>query len=224
MMEEVASFDHVVGGVDEHGLAYLDYTELYQLFCCPICDNVILLDTLYDGPDDDIHYFDPEYCYPHITTDFLGVPEKIKTAFESACATKGIDSAICVLSLRRTLEMICKDKNAVGDDLKKKIDNLVSRSVLPSAMADVCTVIRRYGNEGAHGDEMKLSSIELDRISDMCPQSSSTPIHCLLEYLWILKNWGFLQMNRITQIVTMRPHHLPICNTMIPKSRTSVSH
>lgn len=186
MMEEVASFDHVVGGVDEHGLAYLDFTELYQLFCCPICDNVILMNTLYDGPDDDIHYFDPEYCYQHITTDFLGVPEKIKTAFESACATKGIDSAICVLSLRRTLEMICKDKNAVGDNLKKKIDDLVSRSVLPSAMADVCTVVRRYGNEGAHGDELKLSSIELDHIiryvSTVIEYTYSLPLRVSMDF------------------------------------------
>lgn len=184
-MEEVASYDHVVHDVDEYGNDLVEYSELNQLLCCPICDHVILLNTPYDERSE-TYYLDSEYCYPHIITDFLGVPEKIKTAFESACATKGIDPAICVISLRRTLEMICKDKSAVGYNLKKKIDDLVSRSVLPSAMADVCIVVRRYGNEGAHGDELKLSSIELDHIiryvSTVIEYTYSLPLRVSMDF------------------------------------------
>lgn len=53
-------------------------------------------------------------------------------------------------------------------------------------MADVCAVIRKYGNEGAHGDELILSSIELDRIiryvSTVIEYTYSLPLRVSMDF------------------------------------------
>lgn len=58
--------------------------------------------------------------YPNFNVNYQGVLSVIKNAFTAAIRTKGIDRAICLLSLRRTLEIIYKDKNAEGNKLQRK--------------------------------------------------------------------------------------------------------
>lgn len=53
-----------------------------------------------------------EYCYPNVSVQSNGVPDRIKDAFDVALKVKNIDSAICLLSFRRVLEAICKDIGA----------------------------------------------------------------------------------------------------------------
>lgn len=190
MMDNVASYHNVIGDQDEQGCPIFVDEEFYQLFCCPICDSVILIRTPHYDPEAKLSPIsEPEYCYPDVKTDFLGVPDRIRTAFNSACATKGIDVAICLLSLRRTLEMICKDKGAVKGSLEDKIEHLASESVLPSAMTDICTIIRLYGNDGAHGDEVKVTKFDLDRVIKY--------VSTIIEYLYSLPARVSLDMQRL---------------------------
>ena len=54
------------------------------------------------------------------------------------------------IGLRALLETVCKEKNAVGGDLLKKIDSLVGTGVLTPASAAILHKIRTLGNAAAH--------------------------------------------------------------------------
>ena len=118
--------------------------------------------------------------YPRINIDKENTPSKIFQAYEAAVKTRGIDSAICLLSLRRALEMVCKDKNAQGDNLEKKIDDLIEKKVLPEMMRDACWIVRQCGNEAAHADDVEFSKHEADEaieyVGSIITYLYSTPV------------------------------------------------
>ena len=91
-----------------------EYTWL--LLSCPVCGKLTLFETV------DNSYgctTSSNVIYPICSINCTGVPDNIRTAFESALKVKKIDLAICSLALRRVLEAICKDKNAKGKTLEE---------------------------------------------------------------------------------------------------------
>jgi len=135
----------------------------WYLFQCPVCKNPTLVSE-YIPSNCSVNFDKIRYEFPKVNVNYEGVPEKIKTAFDSAIKTKGIDRAICVLSLRRTLEMICKEKGASGSDLKGKIDDLIKKKLLPEMMADACWIVRQSGNDAAHADDIIFTEYEVEEI------------------------------------------------------------
>ena len=102
--------------------------------------------------------------YPTVAISKEGVPKDIYAAFESAIKTKGIDYAICLLSLRRVLEMICKDKGAVGNTLEQKNQSLVDKNIFTSTIDDACWIIRQLGNEAAHADKIEVYQNDIEQV------------------------------------------------------------
>lgn len=136
--------------------------EDWCVFECPVCNKpVIISEYVFDAAD-----ASPERKteFPTIAVSPLGVPKEIYSAFESAVKTKGIDYSICLLSLRRVLEMICKDKGAVGRDLEKKIDDLITKKIFPPMIEDACWIIRQMGNEAAHADDIKVYTYDIEQV------------------------------------------------------------
>lgn len=135
----------------------------WSVYQCPVCGNPVLISkTLPNAMPEQFAQY--RYQFPTQNIDYTGVPENIKAAFESALRTRTIDSAICILSLRRTLEMICKDKGAEGRDLKSKIQNLIDKKVLPEMMNDACWIVRQSGNDAAHADNVVFTTFEVQEI------------------------------------------------------------
>lgn len=152
-------------GEDNYGNIY-SYTliehEDWFVFECPVCHKLVIIsEYIFDVADGK-----PERTieYPTIAVPRLGVPREIFSAFESAVRTKGIDFSICLLSLRRVLEMICKDKEAVGKDLEKKIDDLIDKKILPPMIGDACWIIRQMGNEAAHADNVEVYAYDVEQV------------------------------------------------------------
>ena len=54
------------------------------------------------------------------------------------------------MGLRALVETVCKEKEAVGGDLFKKIDSLVEKRVLTPVGATILHKIRTVGNAAAH--------------------------------------------------------------------------
>lgn len=136
--------------------------EDWYVFECPVCNKpVIISEYTIDVADTP-----PERTteYPTIAVSPDGVPKEIYSAFESAVKTKGIDYSICLLSLRRVLEMICKEKVAKGNNLEKKIDDLIEKKVLPPMIEDACWIIRQLGNDAAHADKMEVYSYDIEQV------------------------------------------------------------
>ena len=134
----------------------------YFMMACPVCGRVTLFQEYWSSASED----DKEILYPTTRVDYFQVPESIKSSFEAAVQTKGIDQAICTLSLRRVLEMICKDKGAVGDNLAAQINDLIEKKVLPEMMRDLLNIVRQYGNEAAHGDKAAFSLYDVEQLID----------------------------------------------------------
>ena len=136
--------------------------EDWFVFECPVCQKpVIMSEYVFDvagtPPERKIEY-------PIIAVSPEGVPPEIYSAYESAVKTKGIDYSICLLSLRRVLEMICKEKGAVGRDLEKKIDDLIDKKVLPTMIGDACWIIRQMGNDAAHADKVDVYTYDVEQV------------------------------------------------------------
>ena len=136
--------------------------EYWHVFECPVCHKPVLISE---------YCFDAQESRPEIKTEYPtiavsrdGVPKNIYSAFESAVKTKGIDYSICLLSLRRVLEMICKDKGAEGRDLEKKIDDLIEQNILPSMIEDACWIIRQMGNDAAHADKIAVYTYDIEQV------------------------------------------------------------
>ncbi len=136
--------------------------EYWHVFECPVCHKPVLISE---------YCFDAQESRPEIKTEYPtiavsrdGVPKDIYSAFESAVKTKGIDYSICLLSLRRVLEMICKDKGAEGRDLEKKINDLIEKKIFPPMIEDACWIIRQLGNDAAHADKISVYTYDVEQV------------------------------------------------------------
>jgi hypothetical protein len=136
--------------------------EYWYVFECPVCNKpVIISQETFSWAD---YTYRPHIEYPSVAVPAEGVPKDIYSAFEASIRTKGIDYAICMLSLRRVLEMICKDKGAEGKDLERMIDNLIEKNILSPAFSDACWIIRQLGNSAAHADKTDIYAYQVDQV------------------------------------------------------------
>lgn len=181
----VAQFnvDDIVIDKNEYGqVVYEDCLGFlkWYLYKCPVCENPVLAKQ-YEanwGPPNCIN--DIKVMYPALVITPEGVPSKIFQAYEAAVKTRGIDNAICLLSLRRALEMVCNDHNAAGDNLKMKIDNLIEAKTLPKMLEDFCWIVRQCGNDAAHAKDVEFSKREVDEaieyVGSIITYLYSTPV------------------------------------------------
>lgn len=96
----------------DEGEGYYGYF-IYQMFSCPICGKVTFFQQYWDCNmflDDERTFIYEEILYPINKFSEKNIPAKVKDAYEAALKTRNIDSAICLISLRRTLEIICNEK------------------------------------------------------------------------------------------------------------------
>lgn len=152
----------------------------WDFYECPVCHNPTLIRNYTFDAVSFGNYVETEskIVYPYPLINRVGVPQTIADAFDAAVKTKGIDSAICLLSLRRVLEMIAKDKGASGKTLEEKINNLVEKKVLPKMLNDACWIIRQLGNSAAHADDVKVYQNDVERVIEY--------VAVIIEYLYSL--------------------------------------
>lgn len=171
---------------NEFGDYQHDFEEHFswKLLSCPVC-HLITLYQLYTDESMQVPYgedfrqlYEEKIIYPENKMKMDGVPKEIASSFESALKIKKIDYNICLISLRRTLEMICNNKNAKGGTLYKKIINLIEEKIFPKELEDAYFVIKDFGNNGAHGNNMSLSQYEVDELIDI--------LYGVIKYLYIM--------------------------------------
>jgi hypothetical protein len=161
LMVEVAS--HAVKetdniGMDDYGdpLHVVQFHSKWDLLMCPVCKDVTLYRRTWcseDGP-----YDEPEekILFPYVTRKSGNIPPKIYSAYSAAIKVRRIDGAICALSLRRTLEMMCKDRGVEGYDLYTKLKQLSDEGVLPPILSEMGDILKLLGNAAAHGDDAEF--------------------------------------------------------------------
>lgn len=114
--------------------------------------------------DGDCEFSIDETLYPSRLEGIKGLgdethylPSNVRRIYdETLMALSSQAPVLAGIGLRALLETVCKEKNATGHDLLKKIDSLVSAGILTPASAAILHKIRTLGNAAAH--EMKPHS------------------------------------------------------------------
>lgn len=127
----------------------------WHLYECPVCDEVTL--TRIDHFDRVWSRYEDEIVYPYNNRgEHAYIPKQVYEAFNAAMKVRHIDGAICTLSLRRTLEMMCKDLGETKGNLYEKLANLADKAVLPPIVGGMADVLRDLGNAAAHADDVEF--------------------------------------------------------------------
>jgi hypothetical protein len=106
--------------------------------------------------------------YPPERIDFdpKNIPAPIQKSFSEAIACRAEDLHVsAAIMIRRTLEELCNDKAATGQNLKAKIASLQDNVVLPKSLLAALDDLRLLGNDAAHIEAKTFDSIgneELD--------------------------------------------------------------
>lgn len=140
------------------------YSDNYQIVQCLGCDALSFRKCHSDSED---YYFDEEteeLVHPDTVDVYptrVAGRNKLRQVHFLPPAVSRIysetHSALCnkqpILSgigIRALVETVCKEKTAIGSNLEKKIDNLVTQGVLTTAGAETLHSMRILGNEAAH--------------------------------------------------------------------------
>ena len=75
--------------------------------------------------------------------------------------------------VRRTLEEVCSDRGASGNDLKNRLKALRSVIVLPTELLDAADELRILGNDAAHLEAKVYDEVgkeEVEAAIDLCKE------------------------------------------------------
>lgn len=161
---------------------------------CPSCRNYNIINAYWDSSYrkvteskkyEDIYCGDNVYetiLYPVVSELSNGangiVPNDILKTFRKSLELKSVDSDSCLVKLRKTLELICNDKNVIGHNLNDKLKKLFELGILPSTLKSASNITRKLGNMGAHESDIEISTTELS--------STIKLVEYIIQYIYIL--------------------------------------
>jgi hypothetical protein len=168
---------------------YLNFYFFYKytMFACPVCYKVTLLQKYSDelmerecANGEYEQYSEDEILYPVNSFDSDAMPQTIKEAFEAALKTRMIDNSVCLMALRRTLELILIDKGATKWGLAQKIEEIAEKGILPQALKEASAFTKMLGNAAAHGITSGVTVSDVNTMTEF--------VEYIIEYLYILPN------------------------------------
>ena len=68
------------------------------------------------------------------------------------------------LWLRKTLEELCRDRNAAGPNLKERIKALATKVVLPQELLDGLDDLRLLGDDAAHIESQEYTKVGQEEV------------------------------------------------------------
>jgi hypothetical protein len=159
-------------GSDSDGPHSCDWTNTFELVQCCGCETVSFRATSthseaveYDHRGEPYYPLDQKLYPPRIEGrkdlggDAWCIPHNIKSVYEEVLTALACQSPVLVgMGLRALIEAVCKEKEAPGHDLHKRIEWLKEKQVLTESGAQILHHIRTLGNGAAH--EIKPHSME----------------------------------------------------------------
>ncbi|MCU0081388.1 DUF4145 domain-containing protein [Extibacter muris] len=165
--------------------ADFDYLYEYELFACPVCHKVTLRESYGDETmivphlDGAMRYHcDKTILFPTNSIDSNSIPSKVKEAYEAALKVKNIDKYVGLLALRRTLELVLKDKGATKWGLKDKIEEIAEKGVLPDTLKEASSLTKILGDSAAHDKEMDIEQQDVESMAEF--------VEYIIEYLYVV--------------------------------------
>jgi hypothetical protein len=100
-----------------------------------------------------------------IDFDATNIPTEVREALEEAIECHSHESYIAgAIMVRKTLEELCRERGATGDNLKERIEDLGSKVVLPKELLDGLDDLRLLGNDAAHIESRVFNEIGLEEV------------------------------------------------------------
>lgn len=162
-----------------------DFLNEYELFACPVCHKVTLREVYSDENmidfrdfDQMLYYDEKRILYPLSNVESNSVPGKVKEAYEAALKTKSIDKYVCLMALRRTLELLLKDKGATKWGLKDKIEEIAAKGLLPDTLKEASSLAKMLGDTAAHDKELEIDQYDVEAMVEF--------IGFIIEYLYVV--------------------------------------
>ena len=154
LLKKVAQYEQNLLDYDEgEPVATAEY--LYILLECPVCKSVSLYQRYgndhmldYKGAE----YYEEEIVYPQERI-FPNVPKDILKSYEAAVKTAKVDLSVSMIAIRAVLEKICKERGTNRKNLESMLKQMVEKHILPETLDKCGFIIRKMGNNGAHGDD-----------------------------------------------------------------------
>lgn len=104
----------------------------------------------------------PIDTYPNILIDFdsKSIPNTIRNSLEEAISCHGTKAyRACALMIRRTLEELCEDRGAKGNNLAARLKALGATIVVPQSLLDAADELRLLGNDAAHIESKNYDAV-----------------------------------------------------------------
>jgi hypothetical protein len=105
--------------------------------------------------------------YPPELIDFdpVNLPQAVLATFEEAISCHANRCFIAAaIMIRKTLEELCRDRGAVGDNLKARIRALGTKIVLPQEFLDGLDDLRLLGNDAAHIESQEFNKVGQEEV------------------------------------------------------------
>ncbi len=169
------------------------YYQRQSVLLCPICDQYNIISAYWDNTYGKLEYTDEYDLYNGdnvdesiifpIPSNLVSsksdlVPDIIIKTFKKAIELKTYDEESCLIKLRKTLEMICNDQEAVGNNLLEKIINISEKGILPITLKSASNIIRKLGNIGAHESQIDINSSEIECVIEL--------VEYIIQYIYVL--------------------------------------
>lgn len=132
----------------------------------------------YHNYDDMSYYDEKSILYPLSSVESTSIPAKVKEAYEAALKTKSIDKYVCLMALRRTLELLLKDKGATKWGLKDKIEEIAAKGLLPDTLKEASSLAKMLGDTAAHDKELEIDQYDVEAMAEF--------IGYIIEYLYVV--------------------------------------
>ena len=127
--------------------------------------------------------------YPpsRIEFDASNIPDLVRASFEQAldCHAHGLHVAAAIM-VRRTLEEICSERGATGDNLKARLRDLRSKIVLPAELLDGMDELRLLGNDAAHVEAIAFNQVSKPEL-DIAIEFTREVLKALYQYSALLQ-------------------------------------
>jgi len=146
-----------------------NYSQDYMIVKCLGCDTISYRNVFFDLessypdengdwiPDVTIETYPKKIRVAKRIANSHALPEKIRLIYNEAIDSYNADCFILTgVAFRAVIEAICIEENILGNNLEKKINNLVRQKLITEKEANRLHSIRFIGNDSVH--EMKSPS------------------------------------------------------------------
>lgn len=105
------------------------------------------------------------YPAERIDFDAAQIPDAIVAAFEEVitCHANRCFIAAAIM-VRKTLELLCSDRNAEGSNLKERVKNLSATLILPKELVSGLDYLRLLGNDAAHIESKEYAKVDQEEV------------------------------------------------------------